>query len=160
MNVKNIKNSFVLYKLKNVYGPFFHQGRLIVGLFVKKIHELYPFLIQGSHGFYVLEIKGVLNFPSINGRLVDSHTTHHVRISGSEPVRHGVVVTWIISINAVACVVISITGAGSRICSDFNSLVLGFLEVHLFGTVVSGRVGFSNPICSIAHIYIRWILQI
>lgn len=158
--MKNIKNSFVFDKLKDVYSPFFHQGRLIIGLFVKKIHELDPFLIHSSHGFYVLEVKGVLNFPSINGRLVQSHTTHHVRISGSEPVRHGVVESGMIPINAAPRVVISITRAGGRICSNFDSLVFGFLKVHLFGPIASRRVGLSNPICSVAKICIRLILQI
>lgn len=156
--MKNIKDSFVFYKLKNVYGLFFHQRRLIVGLFMKKIHELYALLIQSSHGFYVLKVKRVLNFPSINCRLVNSHTTHHVRISGNESVCHSVVVTWMISINTVARVVMSITGAGVRICSYFNSLVLGFLEIHLFRPVVSCSISLSNSICSVAHIYIRWIL--
>lgn len=127
---------------------------------MKKIDELHPLLVGHSHWFNVLEVERVLCFSSVKGCLVDSHTAHHVRIAGSEPIGHGIEVSRMVSISVVADDVITVAGTGSGIRGYFNSLVLNFLEVHLFGTVVGSCVSLSNPICSIAYIYIGCILQI
>lgn len=127
---------------------------------MEKIHKFHTFLVGHCHRFDVLEVERVLGFPLVNGCLVDSQTAHHVRITGSESICESIVISRVVSICIVADNVIAIARAGSGIGDDFDSLILNFMEVHLFGTVVSRCISLSDPISSIAYISICCVLQI
>lgn len=153
--------------MKNIDSFFFHERRLIIGFLGKKVHKLYSLLIGSSHGFNVLKVVWILYLSSIHvniSRRGHSHTIHHVRIGRSEPVCHCVVIGRVFVVSIVAYDIVAITGPGCGIvsCCDLDSLVLYFLEIHLFHpiAVIFCCVTFSNSISSITDVYIACVLQV
>ncbi len=158
---KNIKKSFVFNKLKNIDGLFLHKRRLVLRFFLEKVNKLDALLIRGRHGFYVLKVERVLNFPSIGGRcLIHSNTTHHVGIGRCEAIGLCIIVSRMVPVSVAPYNVIPITWTRSWIGCYLYPLVLNLLKIHLLCSVVCLCVGLSNTVCSVTDVYASCILQV
>lgn len=128
-------------------------------LLMKKIRILDPFcaIICWSYGFYVFEIKGVLGWGLATG-LICVQTCQHVRIcAGGVSVRGRCV--RVVTVGVVFCWGVVPVAWTVCVCSQLYALVLYFLEVHLFWTVVCRRVWLSDTIGSITHAH-SGVLQV